>query len=127
MNLWRWLRGHDLSEPPIPPADPQTDDGPLIPDDEPERTRSTSERKARGQRARIQREEIEGALDRLARNAAKQWAESGINETAKREEAWRLVSVIRALRTELRSVEADGEMAAAAELHRAKRPADNRD
>jgi hypothetical protein len=96
---------------------------PILPEQEPRKPSSTHERKARGQRARIQREEIEHALDRMALRAAKAWSESSPDETAKREEAYRLVNVIHALRKELRSVEADGEMAAREET---LRPADNR-
>jgi hypothetical protein len=120
MKFLDWLLGRDLkpAEAPVEPVEP------ILPDDEPERIRSTAERRARGLRARIQREEIEGALDRMARRAAKAWAESGPEEETKREEAYRLVNVIRALRTELQTVVTDGEMAAHEE--RTKRPADNR-
>jgi hypothetical protein len=111
-RLWNWLRGHDLQVPSAPAEPVSEPDEPLIPPDEPERHRSTSERKARGVRARIQREEIESALDGMVRSATEAWASSRPDEEAKREEAYRQVNLIRALRTKLRAVESDGEMAA---------------
>lgn len=135
MRLLDWLTGRDLEQPaeaPQEPADADPRDGAsILPTQEPRKPQSTAERKARGIRARIQRDEIEAALDRMALNAAKQWAESAPSDTAKREEAYRLVGVIRALRTELQSVVSDGEMAAAEEQIEARRnatrPADNRE
>lgn len=128
MNLWDWLRGRDLIEAPEPVEE---DDEPKLPEFEPRKPNSTHERKARGVRTRIQREEIEYALDRMALRASKAWAESSPDEAAKREEAYRLVNVIHALRTELQTVVSDGEMAAAEEQvearRKALRPADNRD
>lgn len=92
------------------------DADPILPEQEPRKPSSTGERKARGVRARIQRDEIEHALDRMALRAAKAWSESSPDETAKREEAYRLVNVIHSLRKELQAVVSDGEMAAREEL-----------
>lgn len=109
-------------------AEPISDPSePILPEQEPRKPQSTGERKARGVRARIQRDEIEAALDRMALRAAKAWSESSPDETAKREEAYRLVNVIHSLRKELQAVVSDGEMAAAEEQALAKRPRDNRD
>lgn len=106
------------------------DDRAVIPDEEPRKPQSTAERKARGVRTRLQREEIEHALDRMVFRATRQWGESAPDELDKREELYRLVNVIHTLRTELQSVVSDGEMAAAEEQaearRKAQRPADNR-
>lgn len=129
MNLWDWLHGRDLA-PQEAPERAHDDEEPKLPEFEPRNPVSTSERKSRGVRARIQRDEIEYALDRMAIRASKAWSESSPDQTAVREEAYRLVNVIHSLRKELQSVVSDGEMAAAEEQaearRKAARPADNR-
>lgn len=130
MNLWNWLTGRDLEQADEAPQEPADADpwgaAPLIPQDEPRQSTSTSERKSRGSRARIELEQTDAAFDHLIRTATKNWAETGPLDTDKREEAYRLVHVIRAVRTRLRDVIEDGEMAAAEERALARRPADNR-
>lgn len=124
MRFLDWLLvGRDLRAPQLPfeyAADP------ILPEDEPRQPTSTGERKSRGTRARIELEQTGAAFDHLIRTATKNWAESGPLDIDKREEAYRLVHVIRAVRTRLKDVMADGEMAAHEEQVTAKRSADNR-
>lgn len=96
---------------------------PIIPEHEARQPVSTAERRSRGLRARLEFEQTEAAFDHMIRTAVAKWAETKPDETAKREEAYRLVHVVKAVRERLRTVIADGEVAAAEQKYR---PAESR-